>query len=160
MTLRDTARKNTAVPGSVVAGNVVAGNVVASSVVARGPDAQHEARPILVELETLLDAERAALVRLDRDAIEGYAARKLELDAALQKSVADSPLGDRDLQTLERIRRGALHNQLLLAHARSCVQGMLSLLAPGNAPGYAPLGHAPSSTSAPLPPPIALNLRR
>jgi flagellar biosynthesis/type III secretory pathway chaperone len=120
---------------------------------------------VLVELEQLLEGERAALVCLDREAIDGYAARKLELDAALQEAVKLTPLAASDKQLLERVRQAALENQLLLAHARSCVQGVLSLVTPGSAPvysapGYAPPGHGPSAHTSPSPPPIALNLRR
>jgi len=121
----------------------------------------HPARVVLEELATLLEEERSALVRLDRAAIEGLAARKLELDEALTKTVAEHPLGAPEKELLERVRNGALDNQLLLAHARSCVQGVLSLLAPKNTPRYTAPGHtAPSAHSAPDAPPLALNMRR
>jgi hypothetical protein len=112
----------------------------------------------------LLEEERAALVRLDREAIEAFAARKLELDGELGRSTAQEPLGASERQILERVRQAALRNQLLLAHARSCVQGVLSLLSPANAPAYAaPAYAAPrphgSTDVAPVRP-MALNLRR
>ena len=116
------------------------------------------AREALQELQSLLTLEKDALVRLDRDAIEAFAARKLELDAALKAHVASVPLSVLDKALLESVREAALSNQLLLAHARSCVQGVLSLLAPVNAPGYTASGHAPTTGSNP--PPLALNLRR
>jgi hypothetical protein len=123
------------------------------------PEAQPEsAREALQDLQRLLALEKDALVRLDRDAIEAFAARKLELDAALKAHVAREPLSVLDKELLESVRQAALSNQLLLAHARSCVQGVLSLLAPGNAPGYTASGHAPSTGSNP--PPLALNFRR
>ncbi len=115
------------------------------------------ARGVLSALERLLAEERKALVRLDRDAIEAFAAEKLELDAALRERSAQAPLELGDRQLLERVRHAALENQLLLAHARSCVQGMLSLLAPHNAPGYSAPGHSAAGTAHP--PPMALNLR-
>ena len=136
------------------------------------PATGHPAGGILNELELLLGREREALVQLDRDAIETFAARKLELDAALSRCAAEAPLGAAERDSLERVRRAALANQLLLAHARSCVQGMLSLLSPGNVPVYsAPVYSAPaysatgqtSTLGAPgstTPPPMALNLRR
>jgi flagellar biosynthesis/type III secretory pathway chaperone len=114
------------------------------------------ARGVLSALEELLADERKALVRLDRDAIEAFAIRKLELDAALRERCLLTPLELADRQLLERVRHAALENQLLLAHARSCVQGMLSLLAPHNAPGYSAPGHGSGSAH---PPPMALNLR-
>jgi hypothetical protein len=106
----------------------------------------------------LLAEERKALVRLDRDAIESFAARKLELDAALRERCEVAPLELGDRRLLELVRHAALENQLLLAHARSCVQGMLALLAPHNAPGYSAPGHG--TAGAAHPPPMALNLRR
>ena len=115
------------------------------------------AHGVLSALERLLAEERKALVRLDRDAIEAFAMQKLELDAALRERCQLAPLGLGDRQLLERVRHAALENQLLLAHARSCVQGMLSLLAPHNAPGYSAPGHGSAGTAHP--PPMALNLR-
>jgi hypothetical protein len=109
----------------------------------------------LSELEGLLTEERDALVRLDRDAIEAFAARKLQLDAELTALVEHSPLGATERAVLGRVRDMALSNQLLLAHARSCVQGVLSLLSPTANPGY-----RPGSKSSPAPPPVALNFRR
>ena len=116
------------------------------------------AREALEDLQHLLALEKDALVRLDRDAIEAFAVRKLELDTALKAHVASVPLSALDKDLLQSVRQAALSNQLLLAHARSCVQGVLSLLAPVNAPGYTASGHAPSTGSNP--PPLALNLRR
>lgn len=121
----------------------------------------HPARALLEELSSLLEAERDALVRLDREAIASFATRKLELDQALAKLVSEQPLGASEKDVLERVRNRALDNQLLLAHARSCVQGVLSLLTPANTPRYTAPGHsAPTAHSAPGTPPLALNLRR
>ncbi len=119
------------------------------------------ARSVLVELADLLEAERAALIQLDREAIGEFATRKLELDQALQQVARDGQLGPSEQALLERVRQSALSNQLLLAHARSCVQGVLSLLSPTNTPRYTAPGHTPPSAhSSPEAPPIALNLRR
>jgi flagellar biosynthesis/type III secretory pathway chaperone len=118
------------------------------------------ASEVLLELEQLLSVEREALVKLDRDAIEAFATRKLELDAQLRQCVAAQALVAADRQQLERVREAALSNQLLLAHARSCVQGVLTLLAPGNAPGYSAPGYsAPGHASNAPPPPLALNFK-
>jgi flagellar biosynthesis/type III secretory pathway chaperone len=127
---------------------------------APAPQAVHPARAVLLELSTLLDAEREALVALDREAIAGFAARKLELDQALKSAVAELKLGAEDEELLTKVRQSALSNQLLLAHARSCVQGVLSLLSPVNTPRYTAPGHSPNAHSAPGAPPVALNLRR
>jgi len=120
----------------------------------------HPARSVLVELADLLEAERAALVTLDRGAIESFATRKLELDQALQRAVGAAKLGASEQALLERVRQSALSNQLLLAHARSCVQGVLSLLTPANAPRYTAPGQQGAHGGPDAPPPIALNLRR
>lgn len=123
------------------------------------PGPSHPARSVLIELADLLEAERAALVTLDRGAIESFANRKLELDQALQRAVGEAKLGASEQALLERVRQSALSNQLLLSHARSCVQGVLSLLTPANAPRYAGPGQQPAH-GTPEAPPIALNLRR
>jgi hypothetical protein len=115
---------------------------------------------VLVELADLLEAERAALVTLDRGAIESFATRKLELDQALQRAVGEAKLGASEQALLERVRQSALSNQLLLAHARSCVQGVLSLLTPANTPRYTAPGQQSAHGGPDTPPPIALNLRR
>jgi hypothetical protein len=118
----------------------------------------HPARAVLLELAQLLICEKEALVLLDREAIESHAARKLELDAALQAAALAQPLAASEKELLAQVREAALANQLLLAHARSCVQGVLSLLGPGNMPAYTAPGQSPAQSN-PLPPPIALNLR-
>ena len=120
----------------------------------------HPALVVLGELSDLLEAERTALVNLDREAIEGFATRKLELDQALARAASEVKLGPSERALLERVRQSALSNQLLLAHARSCVQGVLSLLTPANTPRYTAPGHAPTAHSSPETPPVALNLRR
>lgn len=113
----------------------------------------HPAKAVLEALESLLTQEREALVRLDREAIDAFATHKLELDKQLRESVRNAPLGDAEREHLTRIRQQALSNQLLLAHARSCVQGVLSLLSPQAAPAYG------NGTQPGAVPPVALNLR-
>jgi hypothetical protein len=107
---------------------------------------------LLTELEVLLDHECAALKRLDRDAISASAEAKLELDAALKRAPLPSPLPEALVQQMQRVRRSAQVNQILLAHARSCVQGMLQLLT-----GRTDLPIARAGLAAP--PPVALNFR-
>lgn len=140
-----------------------AGTAAAPSGAGRARSAAEEspARSVLVELADLLEAERAALISLDREAISSFATRKLELDQALTLAAEQHKLGASELALLERVRQSALSNQLLLAHARSCVQGVLSLLTPANTPRYTAPGHSPAAQhSVPEAPPVALNLRR
>src|SRR5689334_18307794 len=72
-----------------------------------GAGREHPARALLDELATVLSEERAALVRLDRTAIEGFASRKLELDQELTKTVAAHPLGASEKELLESVRNRA-----------------------------------------------------
>lgn len=113
----------------------------------------HPADDLLRELEELLVEEHRALARLDREVIEVLSSRKLEVDERLRAVVEQHPLSDEQRPAVERVRTLALQSQRLLAHARSCVQGVLSLLSPGKNPGYSV---GPSSK----PPPIALDFRR
>lgn len=105
---------------------------------------------LLDELEAVLETERQALRKLDTDAISRAADDKLRLDAELRR--APMPTHSIELQhRFERVQNTARINQILIAHARSCVQGMLALLT----------GHQTSNgsrASAP-PPPVAINLR-
>jgi hypothetical protein len=80
----------------------------------------------LTDLERTLEVEASALRSLDRQGIDAAASRKVELDAELHSSSLDD-LSQGDRPRLERIRRNALSNQLLLVHARACLQGVLSL---------------------------------
>jgi hypothetical protein len=106
---------------------------------------------LLDELELVLDTERQALRKLDTEAISKAADDKLRLDAALRAATA--PKHSRELQSrLERVQRTARTNQILLVHARSCVQGMLQLLTGQNTSPVARAGSA-------APPPVAVNLR-
>jgi hypothetical protein len=107
---------------------------------------------LLIELEAVLDAERQALRVLDREAITHAADEKLRLDAALR--AVPSPVSTAALQErIKRVQRTARINQVLLAHARSCVQGMLQLLTGQNTSPVSRTG------SAPPPPPVAVNFR-
>lgn len=106
---------------------------------------------LLAELEGILDAERQALRRLDVEAISHAADEKLRLDEALR--LAPKASHTLALQNrLQRIQRTARVNQILLAHARSCVQGMLQLLTGQEQMPIARAGTAP-------PPPVAVNFR-
>lgn len=106
---------------------------------------------ILGELEAVLETERQALRVLDKDTIARTAEEKLRLDAALRAAPLPShtPALKQRIATLHRTARV---NQVLLAHARSCVQGMLSLL---TGQGPSPIARAGSAP----PPPVAVNFR-
>lgn len=107
---------------------------------------------LLTELESILDAERQALRVLDHDGIARAAEEKLRIDSALQAAPSPNPTPALKEQ-VARIRRTAQVNQVLLAHARSCVQGMIQLLTGQNNSSVTRTG------SAPPPPPVALDLR-
>lgn len=81
--------------------------------------------PVLSELEEVLSAETQALRKLDRPAIERAVADKLRLCEAIARHVGRPAASSRE--RLERIRRKALANQLLLAHARDSVRDVLAL---------------------------------
>lgn len=107
---------------------------------------------LLNELEVLLNEERTALERLDRDAISASAEAKLRLDVALRSAPLPSPVPEPLIARMERVRRSAQINQILLAHARSCVQGMLQLLTGRTESLVARAGSV-------APQPVALNVR-
>ena len=94
----------------------------------REQNTKRNIRSILSEFNTLLDQERDALRTLDHDGIEFAATRKLELDAELKVLCEREKPTPADLSELQRMRAGALTNQLLLVHARSCLTGLLSLV--------------------------------
>ena len=91
-------------------------------------ESQAPIHDVLLELEEVLQHENRALRELDREAIEQAAAKKLELDALLRRFSGKALAGQADAELLESVRRSALANQLLLVHARSCVQGVLSMV--------------------------------
>jgi hypothetical protein len=89
-------------------------------------DAQKsELKATLAELEVLHGHEALALRRLARDELDLLTDKKLELWERLRALSADSPPGVEDRATLERIRRQALSNQILLHHARDAVRTIL-----------------------------------
>lgn len=121
-------------------------------------EAGARATQLLEQMEQLLMEEKQALVVLDRDQIEALADAKLQVDECLRKAVEHCPLAAAHRPLLERVKSQALANQLLLVHARSCVQGVLSLISPRVSPGYSGGQRAPG-LHASNPPPMALNLR-
>lgn len=89
-------------------------------------DAQNpELKATLAELELLHGHEALALRRLARDELDALTDKKLELWERLHTLAVDCPPGAEDRATLERIRRQALSNQILLHHARDAVRSIL-----------------------------------
>jgi hypothetical protein len=82
----------------------------------------------LMDLERLLMDEAEALKKLDRESIERLSLEKLAVAEAL------GALGKPDKEheaLLERIKRRALMNQLLLVNARDCLRGVIELATGG-----------------------------
>ncbi len=105
---------------------------------------------VLAFLE-VLEVERRALHVLDREGIEAAALRKLELTeqlSGLLKGAGNASDAQLLSGLVEKIRR----NHLLLSHARSCINGILSLFQPQECVGYFD-SNRPSSAA------VRLNLR-
>jgi hypothetical protein len=104
-------------------------------------DAQKTKLNATIEELLLLHAEEAlALRRLARDELDVLTDKKLALWEQLRSVAAEFPPGPEDRALLDRIRRAALHNQILLHHARDAVRTILrdasgqALDAPGHRP--------------------------
>lgn len=107
---------------------------------------------LLDALELVLRTEHAALIKLDRAGISLAAEQKVELDEALRAQFLQAQPSATLRERVERLKHAARVNQILLVHARSCVQGMLQMLTGRH---ESPL---PRSGTSP-PPPVALNVR-
>jgi flagellar biosynthesis/type III secretory pathway chaperone len=83
--------------------------------------------PVFAELEQVLAEEAHALRRLDRAGIERAAEAKAKLCDALAD--AQGRLTPAQRPALERLRKAALRNHMLLAHARDSVRQVLSTAA-------------------------------
>lgn len=79
--------------------------------------------PLLAELEQVLLEEARALKALDRDGIDRAAELKAKLSEALAAAKPD--LASLPRAAVERLRRTALRNHVLLAHARDSVRQVL-----------------------------------
>jgi len=112
-------------------------------------NAQTTVTDILDELLVVLADEHAALLRLDHAAIGEQATRKSSLEAALTAAIGPSSLPSELGSRLRAVRRAALTNQLLLVHARACLQGLLGLRGAAQAPVY-PGSGARQTAPAPL----------
>ena len=113
-------------------------------------ESNETASVILEELERVLKEEHQALRVLDRDAIERAAEQKLALDARLRKTDPQAA----DLPALKRVRRAALDNQLLIVHARACLQSVIGMVTGDNFTTYP--GTAPKRAAAE---PLRLSVR-
>ncbi len=81
---------------------------------------------LLTELLELVSLERNALVRLDLEALEGFAARKEALDQELKG--ASGTQEPRHRIRLKAVAHELTRNQMLVVHARAQVLGALALL--------------------------------
>lgn len=104
-------------------------------------DAQkQELKATLDELELLHRDESSALRRLSRDKLDELTDRKLALWERLRSVTEHTRPGPDERASLERIRRAALTNQILLHHARDAVRTILqtasgqALTTPSNRP--------------------------
>ena len=86
---------------------------------------QQELKSTLDELESLHREEAVALRRLSRDSIDELTERKLLLWQRLRAATEQLKPGPEERASLERIRRAALANQILLHHARDAVRTIL-----------------------------------
>lgn len=112
----------------------------------------NELAALLNDLLEVLQRERLALRTLNRDNIELALSEKLKLDGALRQCLGARSPSPSDESLLLRVKSEAHKNRLLLAHARSCVQGVLELV---TGQPIDPL--LPGQRAAPRP--VALNIR-
>jgi hypothetical protein len=80
---------------------------------------------VLDELEELHREETVALRSMSRERIDDLTDRKLTLWERLRAVSVESPPGPEQRASLERIKRAALLNQILLHHARDAVRTIL-----------------------------------
>ena len=93
-----------------------------------------ELKATLDELEALHRDESSALRRLARDEIDELTDKKLALWERLRAVSTLVKPGPDDRAVLERIRKAAIMNQILLHHARDAVRSVLQA-ASGQMPG-------------------------
>jgi hypothetical protein len=86
---------------------------------------RQELKTTLAELERLHAEETLALRTLSRDAIDLLTERKLELWQKLREVTAHVTPQAEDRACLERLKRAALLNQMLIHHARDAVRTIL-----------------------------------
>lgn len=86
---------------------------------------RHELRKTLDELESLHAIEAVALRNLSRDSLDELTDKKLALWEKLRTITAEVAPGPEERASLERIKRAALLNQILLHHARDAIRTIL-----------------------------------
>ena len=86
---------------------------------------KQELTKTLDELEELHRVEATALRSLSRDTLDELTDKKLALWERLRAITSEVPPGAEHRAALERIRRAALLNQILLHHARDAVRSIL-----------------------------------
>ena len=84
-----------------------------------------ELQAVLDELEALHREEAIVLRQMSRDGIDALTDRKLTLWERLRAVSSECPPGPEQRDALERIKRAALLNQILLHHARDAVRTIL-----------------------------------
>jgi hypothetical protein len=94
---------------------------------------------VLCELDNLLSEETKALGVLDYEEIERIAGEKTELLRRLSKADR-AGVSKETLRRTAMVRQKALHNQLLMVHARDLIRGVLDAWEP---PAYDGRGTAP-----------------
>lgn len=94
-------------------------------------DTQSQLESLLGRMLDVLIQERQALRTLDQAAIEAAAEQKLALDSEIRRVAKSHGLRAAHRARLEQVRAEADQNRLLLSHARSCVQGMITALTGG-----------------------------
>lgn len=80
---------------------------------------------ILRDLETLHATEAVALRTLSRDVLDDLTDQKVALWEQLREALRFTSPEPEHRTLLERVRRAALHNQILLMHARDAVRSVL-----------------------------------
>ncbi len=102
----------------------------------------------LLELEQVLDTEERALRKMDAIAVEAAIPAKIELETRLRGLLSQSRAPAGVEKVIRRVRGKAQRNQLLTAHARSCIRGLLELVGINVAPAYSVGRPAPANLPA------------
>jgi hypothetical protein len=110
-----------------------------------------QADATLNEIERVLEDERVALRTLDVAVIERTTNDKARLDRQLSELAETGSFEPRHKDRIQAIRDSAVHNQLLLAHARSCVRAGLAAATGAEPAGYAkPTSQPPAPAATPV----------